>query len=125
MEVFILNLYVAHSNKFNYIEKLYDPIKNAKSLSIHNFFFPHDEVNKLVNTKEIIKDSDLIIAEVSLPSTGLGIELGWADYLKIPILCIYEKGLEYSSSLKFITNNFVEYDNSKDLIEKLEKYLNN
>ena len=123
MEVFILNIYVAHSNKFNYIKKLYEPIKNAKSLSMHNFFFPHDEVNKLVNTKEIIKDSDLIIADVSCPSIGLGIELGWADYLKIPILCISEKGLEYSSSLKFITNNFLEYDNPRNLIEKLEKYL--
>ena len=120
-----MNIYVAHSNKFNYIKKLYEPIKNAKSLSIHNFFFPHDEVNKLVNTKEIIKDSDLIIADVSCPSIGLGIELGWADYLKIPILCISEKGLEYSSSLKFITNNFLEYDNPRNLIEKLEKYLNN
>ena|SRR5699024_1852098 len=125
MEVFILNIYVAHSNKFNYIKKLYEPIKSAKSLSIHNFFFPHDEINKLINTKEIIKSSDLIIADVSFPSIGLGIELGWADYLKIPILCIYEKGLEYSSSLKFITNNFVEYDSPRDLIEKLEKYLNN
>ena len=120
-----MNIYVAHSNKFNYIKKLYEPIKNAKSLSMHNFFFPHDEVNKLVSTKEIIQDSDLIIADVSCPSIGLGIELGWADYLKIPILCISEKRLEYSSSLKFITNNFLEYDNPRNLIEKLEKYLNN
>ena len=119
-----MNIYVAHSNKFDYIKKLYEPIKNAKSLSIHNFFFPHDEVNKLVKTKEIIKNYDLVIAEVSLPATGLGIELGWADDSNTQILCIYEKGLKISSCLKFITNNFIEYDNSKDLIEKIEKFLN-
>lgn len=123
-EVIILNIYVAHSNKFDYIKKLYEPIKNAKSLSKHNFFFPHDEKNKLVKTKEIIKNYDLVIAEVSLQTTGVGIELGWADYLNKPILCIYEKGSEISSSLKFITNNFLEYDNSKDLIEKIERFLN-
>lgn len=28
-----MNIYVAHSNKFDYITKLYEPIKNAKMLS--------------------------------------------------------------------------------------------
>ncbi len=65
----------------------------------------------LVKTK-IIEKYDLVIAEVSLPATGLGIELGWADYSNTPILCIYEKGSKFSSFLKFITNNFIEYDNS-------------
>lgn len=120
-----MNIYVAHSNKFDYIKKLYEPIKNAKSLSMHNIFFPHDEENKLVKTKEIIKNYDLVIAEVSLPATGLGIELGWADDSNTPILCIYEKGAKISSSLKFITNNFIEYDNSEDLIEKINDFLNN
>lgn len=120
-----MNIYVAHSSKFDYIKKLYEPMKNAKSLSMHNFFFPHDEANRFVKTREIIKNYDLVIAEVSLPATGLGIELGWADYSNTPILCIYEKGAKFSSSLKFITNNFIEYDDSEDLIEKIEKFLNN
>ena len=119
-----MNIYVAHSRNYDYIEKLYEPIKNAKGLSEYHFFFPHDEVNKEVKTKEIIKNYDLVIAEVSLPAIGLGIELGWADDSNIPILCLYEKGSKPSSSLKFITNNFIEYDNSKDLIEKIEKFLN-
>ncbi len=120
-----MNIYVAHSNKFDYITKLYEPIKNAKILSNHNFFFPHDEVNKLVKTKEIIENYDLVIAEVSLPAIGLGIELGWADYCNTPILCIYEKGAKFSSSLKFITNNFIEYDSSNDMVEKINNFLNN
>lgn len=120
-----MNIYVAHSTNFDYMNKLYNPIKNAKSLSMHNFFFPHDEVNKLVKTKEIIKNYDLVIAEVSSPSIGLGIELGYADCSNTPILCIYENGAKFSSSLKFITNNFIEYDNSKDLIEKIKNFLNN
>lgn len=54
-----MNIYIAHSNKFDYITKLYEPIKNAKVLSNHNLFFPHGEVNKLVKTKEIIENYDL------------------------------------------------------------------
>ena len=73
--------------------------------------------------KEIIKNYDLVIAEVSLPATSLGIELGWSDYSNTPILCMYEKRSKVSSSLKFITNNFIEYDNSKDSVDKVNDFL--
>ena len=41
------------------------------------------------------------------------------------LLCIYEKGSKVSSSLKFITNNFIEYDNTNDMVEKINNFLNN
>lgn len=119
-----MNIYITHSTQFDYINKLYEPIKKAKTLSMHHFFFPHDEIGKLVKTKEIINDYDLVIADISLPSTGLGIELGWADDCHTPILCISEKDAKFSSSLKFITNHFIAYDDKNDLIEKLDHFLN-
>ena len=72
-------------------------------------------------SKEIIKDSDLFIAEVSFPSTGLGIELGWADSFHKPIICIYSKGSQPSASLKTISRNFIEYLDKTDMIDKLDK----
>ena len=118
-----MNIYISHSSNFDYINKLYNPIKNSNLFESHNFCFPHDN-NKAINTKEIILNSDLVIAEVSLPATGQGIELGWADYAETPILCIYEKGLKISSSLKFITNNFIEYKNVEDMINKINCFIN-
>ena len=117
-----MNIYFSHSSKFNYINKLYNPIKNSNLKESNKFFFPHD--NNIINTKEVISNCDLFIAEVSVPSTGQGIELGWADYTKTPILCIYEKEATISSSLKFITNNFIEYENIEDLINKINNFLN-
>ena len=32
--------------------------------------------------------ADIVVAEVTDPSHGVGIELGWAILRKIPILCI-------------------------------------
>lgn len=118
-----MNIYVAHSNKFDYINKIYTPIKESKLLKKHHFFFPHDEVNKEIKTKEIIKNYDLLIAEVSLPATGLGIELGWADDSQTPIVCMYEKGVKCSSSLKFITNNFIEYEGTQDMPSKIFEFI--
>ncbi|HBG81407.1 TPA: hypothetical protein DDW69_01055 [candidate division CPR2 bacterium] len=84
----------------------------------HQFFFPHDAPT--VNTRDIIKGTDLVIAEVSYPATGQGIELGWANAFNIPIVCFYKKDSKISNSLKFIADNFIEYLDAKDLITKLE-----
>lgn len=118
-----MNIYISHSSKYDYIAKIYEPIKNSELSKTNNFFLPHE--NKIINTKDIISSYDLVIAEVSLPTTGQGIELGWADYSKIPILCIYEKGANISSSLKLITNQFIEYENIEDMIIKINDYIRN
>lgn len=117
-----MKIYVAHASKWEYKEKLYEPIKNSKIYEENEVFLPHDSENA-INSKEQIKESDLVIAEVSVPTIGLGIELGWAEYTETPILCIYKKGYEYSSSLKFITKNIIEYDDEQDMIKKIEEFL--
>lgn len=120
-----MKIYISHSSKYDYINKIYNPIKKSHLNQRNTFFFPHDDNNKVINTKDVISKYDLIIAEVSLPATGQGIELGWADYAKTSILCIYKKGVQISSSLKFITNDFIEYENDIDMINKIDNYINN
>ena len=60
-----------------------------------------------------------MIAEVSYPATGLGIELGWADMHKCPIVCIYRSGQKTSGSLKVVTDKFIEYTDKQDMLEKI------
>ena len=119
MEGKILKIYISHASKFDYINKLYNPLKESILFKDHVFILPHDE-EKVINTKAIISSSDLLIAETSMQTTGQGIELGWADYAHVPIICIYEKGAEISSALKFISNDLIEYENQKDMIQKIE-----
>lgn len=118
-----MKIYISHSSKYDYISKIYNPIKNSNLIKSNTFFLPHEDKNKIVNTKDIISNYDLVIAEVSLPATGQGIELGWADYAKTPILCIYEKGAKISSSLKFITNHFIEYEDVNDMVNKISNFI--
>lgn len=118
-----MNIYISHSSKYDYVSKLYEPIKKSNLYKTNNFFLPHEDKNNIVNTKDIISSYDLLIAEVSLTSTGQGIELGWADYSKTPILCIYEKGAKISSLLKFITNQFIEYESTEDMVEKISEFI--
>ncbi len=37
---------------------------------------------------------DLLVAEVSMPSLGVGYELGYAVALRKPVLCLYNSGSE-------------------------------
>lgn len=120
-----MKIYISHSSQYDYINKIYKPIKESNLMKENVIFLPHDDNNKVINTKKIIKESDLIIAEVSEASTGQGIELGFADCFNRKILCIFESGTKISSALKFITNNFIEYNNSKDMIDKINEFIDN
>ena len=109
---------------FEYLDSLKNKYKNSCKIN-YDLGLSRGSFRDFSMAKEIISDSDLVIAEASLPATGQGIELGWADYATTPILCIYEKGSMISSSIKFITNNFIEYENVEDMINKINDFINN
>ena len=116
------NIYVGHSKDFDY-NKLLVSLSKSKISKYFNIVFPHVKSDKPFNSKEFLKTCKYMIAEVSSPSIGIGIELGWANLYGISIICIYRKGSKVSGSLKVITNNIIEYDNEKHLIDKLETLL--
>ncbi len=118
-----MKIYVSHSKNFDFKKELYEVLENSNLGQ--GFILPHKDSDTPFNTKELFqnKNCDLIIAEVSFPATGQGIELGWADIYKIPVVCIYKKGSKISGSLKIIADKFIEYKNAEDLINKLEEFL--
>lgn len=120
-----MKIYFCHSRDFDYKKELYKPIKDSVLNTQHEIIFPHEDTSSTINTKDVIKSCDVVFAEVSFPATGLGIELGWADTYSTRIVCISKVGAKISGSLKFITSNFIEYENTDDLVEKIEDFLMN
>ncbi len=120
-----MKIYISHSRNFDYKKELYEPLKNSELAKQHEFIFPYDENDTPFDTKELFesKTCDLVIAEVSYPATGQGIELGWADLLQIPIVCIYKKGVEISGSLSIISKKFLMYTDTNNMIEDITKLL--
>jgi len=59
---------------------------NAK----HEIISPQGKRRKTI-TKDIIKSLDVLIAEVSHPSRGEGIEPGWTDCLIFPLFIFSKK----------------------------------
>lgn len=118
-----MKIYISHSTNFNFKKDLYEPLKNGNFNK--DFIFPHEKNSKQNPLKKLFssKKFGLIIAEISLPSTGQGIELGWANIYKIPIICFYKKGFNYSKSLKEISKKIIQYNDSEDLLEKIKKLI--
>jgi len=70
-----MKIYFGHSKNFDFKKELYELIRKSELNKQHKIIFPH-ETEEFVNSKNIIKDCDLMIAEVTYPATSLGIELG-------------------------------------------------
>lgn len=113
-----MTIYISHSTKFDYQKELYLPIRTSPLNQLHTFLLPHEEEKEPFNIKQLfhVKHCDLVIAEVSYPSTGQGIELGWADAYHIPVACIHKREAEISNSLQVICNKFLSYGDLPDMI---------
>ncbi len=112
-----MDIYVGHSSGYDFHEKLYRPLKDSELFRAHNVVLPH-ETEGLFDSKSFFQEKcDLFIAEVSEASTGLGIELGWADLFDVEIILISVKEANTSSSLKALDADHIKYENPDEIIE--------
>lgn len=109
-----MKIYFAHSQTIDY-KAIYDMLKSEPYFSKHELILPHDGVTHENHTRDFYCNIDVVIAEVSEPSTGLGIELGWASDYAVPIYCFYKKGSKPSGSLRAVTENIMQYEEYNDL----------
>lgn len=83
---------------------------------------------KTVYSRDIawINDCDVLVAEISTPSHGVGYEISYALERGKPVLCIWRKGVRVS---KMITGNtmpgleLAEYENVSDAIERVRSFI--
>lgn len=120
-----MKIYISHLRRGDYEKELYIPLLASELAKKHTFIFPHSKSQKPFSTKELFekKECDLVLAEISYPATGQGIELGWANMFNIPIYCIYQKGQDVSGSALSIAAKRAEYSDSEDLIVQLSSLL--
>ena len=119
-----MNIYIGHSRNMDFKNGLYKTIRESKLNEEHNIILPHENSDEPYNSKEFLSTTcDLVIADVSDISLGLGVELGWADSLNVPIICMYKRGSKVSNSLKVLTEHFVVYETEEDMITQLTNLL--
>ena len=80
-----------------------------------------DEYVYIRDTKWI-DECDLVIADVSVPSLGVGYELGYAEAHNKRIICLYDKNAEKTLSYMLSGNKYNEIF-YYDKLEDAKKYL--
>ena len=73
---------------------------------------------------EWLKSSEIIVAEISIPSLGIGYELGLAESLGKKVICLYDINSDKTLSAMIGGNdNFeiVKYNSIDEVLEYLEK----
>ncbi|HYF29232.1 MAG TPA: hypothetical protein VEA36_02615 [Candidatus Paceibacterota bacterium] len=117
-----MKIFIAHASNFDFKSKVYEPLRNSALNEVHEFIFPQEQGVEVI-TKDVIKGIDLLIFDASVPSTGAGIELGWADAFSKRVICIHEQGARISSSIPLVTDTVIEYSDPEDLVRKLTEAL--
>lgn len=118
-----MKIVVVHAYKYDFENELYKPLRESALAAEHEFLFPHEGMVEASSTKEKIRNADCVLAEVSYPSTGSGIELGWADMLNVPLLFVHKSGVKISTSLGLLRAESAEYADSSELILHVTKLL--
>lgn len=101
-----MKVFVAYSSSYDFRNELYKPIRESELNNQYECFLPQEKGPEPV-TIDIIKNSDVLVAEVSYPSTGQGIELGWAYVYKVPIIYLCKKGHKVSNSIHKLSSTFI------------------
>src|SRR5574337_184888 len=113
-----MKIYMPHSRAFDFENEWYKPIRASVLNDIHEITFPHEREGDF-DSKKTIVEADVLVAEVSFASTGLGIELGWADNMDKQIVCAYKSGIAISSSIASVCFNVISYSDISDLVAQL------
>ncbi len=113
-----MKIFISHATQWNYQDELYTPLRNSDLAKKHEIILPHEN-GQQIETKDIIRDCDLVVAEVSSPSFGQGVELGWADASYVTIICFYKSGTEPSPYLASLSENISSYDSIETMIKKI------
>ena len=74
-----------------------------------------------------LNSADVLLAEVSTPSLGVGYEIGIAEAQRKPILCLYKKSINKRLSAMIQGNNYIkcnEYQDINNIKDILKKYFN-
>lgn len=85
------------------------------------------EIDKMMVDYDLqcVRDSDLVICDLSSLSTGMGLELGVAHERGKRVIFCYEKGTSISNMITgaYSSSTFIEYSDLKQLSIKLREFL--
>lgn len=112
-------------NVYTSIVSMIDADKYQISSPLDTMKFTGNDFERYERAMNLLKDTKLMIAEMSNVSTGQGMELQQAVILNIPILVIAKTGSKISGLVKGCKNvkNILYYDDINDISNDIKTFL--
>ena len=106
---------------------LIDSSKYVISSPLDTMQFKGNDIDRYKRAMDLLKDTKMIIAEMSTISTGQGMELQEAVNLNIPILVIAKEGSKISGLVKGCKNvkDIIYYKEIDDIKDKILQFILN
>ncbi len=95
-----------------------------QSLSIHGEQKPSEFIFQ--RDTDWVREADVVVAEVTTPSLGVGYEIRLGEELGKRVICLYRPQSDRKLSAMILGNprlSVVEYDGIEDAVEKLKELL--
>ncbi len=71
-----------------------------------------------------LEECDIVFADITIASLGVGYELAYAENLGKPIYAVYEKNANVSGFIRGDSNiHFLPYDNINQVIDKINEIM--
>lgn len=88
--------------------------------------FEYHQTDREIYEQDInwLRNSDIMVAEVSILSIGVGYEIGYADAVEKRVICLYDLNSEKQLSAMIRGNRkieIIEYTDIKEALKRLEK----
>lgn len=112
--------------KINELLEKYGEVLDKHVANPNVYSMEADKTPEEIYTRDVnwIEESDLLIAEISTPSLGVGYELAYAERLHKKIIILGDNNIKLSSMITGNKNfELIAYDNEQDLLEKLDNRL--
>lgn len=96
------------------------------NIEVEEKFSLKEDEHVYIRDVKWIDESDIIVAEVSIPSLGVGYEIAYAESKNKKIICLYDNNSEKNLSYMLSGNNKLEiirYDSLEEVKDSLKNHL--
>jgi len=113
------------NKEVNALKSLFNSYGIELLVFVDKYNFQQSEEKVMMNAAFGEIDScDLLIAELTIKSIGVGIEMGYAYSKEIPICYIRRTGSEYSTTAAGCASSIIEYDGIDMLVREINLLMN-
>ncbi|MDB5195507.1 MAG: hypothetical protein JWO84_691 [Parcubacteria group bacterium] len=117
-----MKIYIAHASGHGFKEEMYGPIRSSTLNAAHEINLPQEGPIEEI-TREMIATCDAVVADVSHPSLGVGIEMGWANAAGVPVIAMLAAGTTVSFSIDNAVTERFEYSSPEEMLATFEEVL--